>query len=116
MSVRRGVWVVIGIGLAVSLLLAGVVSYYASSSPDGLEKVAGDIGFIEDAEDSAVAGSPLSDYGVTGVSDERVSVGLAGIIGVLATAVVAFGLFTWLARRNRSAQQDQGSPSADVVA
>ena len=68
MAVRKGVWMIVGIGLAVSLLLAGVVSYYASSSPDGLEKVAGDIGFIESAEDSAVAGSPLSDYGVSGVS------------------------------------------------
>ena len=30
-------------GFIVSLFLAGVVSFYASSSPDGLEKVAGDI-------------------------------------------------------------------------
>ena len=28
------------IGLFVTLVLAGVVSFYASSSPDGLEKVA----------------------------------------------------------------------------
>ncbi len=47
MAVRKGVWIIVGIGLAVSLLLAGVVSYYASSSPDGLEKVAEDIGFID---------------------------------------------------------------------
>ena len=33
-------------GFIVSLFLAGVVSFYASSSPDGLEKVAEDIGFI----------------------------------------------------------------------
>jgi PDGLE domain len=100
-AVRKGVWMIVGIGLAVSLLLAGVVSYYASSSPDGLEKVAGDIGFIDSAEDSAVADSPLSDYGVSGVSDERLSVGLAGVVGVALTAAIAFGLFTWLARRRR---------------
>ena len=34
-------------GLLASLLLAGVASFYASSSPDGLEKVAEDIGFIK---------------------------------------------------------------------
>jgi flagellar basal body-associated protein FliL len=112
MSMRKGVWVLIGIGLAVSLLLAGVVSYYASSSPDGLEKVAGEIGFIDDAEDSAVAGSPLSDYGIEGVSDERVSVGLAGIVGVLATAAVAFGLFMWLGRRARKHEPEDATLGA----
>lgn len=101
MAVRRGAWLLIGVGLAVSLLLAGVVSYYASSSPDGLEKVAGDLGFDSSARDSAVAGSPLSDYGVQGVSDERVSAGLAGTVGVLITAALAFALFLWLGRRNR---------------
>lgn len=106
MAVRKGVWIIVGVGLAVSLLLAGVVSYYASSSPDGLEKVAEDIGFIESAEDSAVAGSPLSDYGVSGVADERLSVGLAGVVGVLLTAAIAFGMFTWLARRNRHENAD----------
>lgn len=112
MAVRKGVWILIGIGLAVSLLLAGVVSYYASSAPDGLEKVAGEVGFLEDAEDSAVAGSPLSDYGIDGVADERVSVGLAGIIGVLVTAAVAFGLFLWLGRRNRAQDPEDAGVGA----
>jgi hypothetical protein len=112
MAVRRGAWVLIGVGLAVSLLLAGVVSYYASSSPDGLEKVAGEVGFIDDAQDSAVAGSPLSDYGIEGVADERVSVGLAGIIGVLVTAAVAFGLFMWLGRRGRAHRSEDAGIGA----
>ena len=38
-------------GFIASLFLAGVVSFYASSSPDGLEKVAGDIGFIDSAKE-----------------------------------------------------------------
>lgn len=97
---RRNAWIFIAVGLVVSAILAGAVSYYASSSPDGLEKVAGDIGFGEKAQESAISGSPLSDYGVEGVADERVSVGLAGIIGVVVTATLAFGLFLWLGRRN----------------
>jgi cobalt/nickel transport protein len=36
-------WVALGI-LVVALLLAGVVSYYASSEPDGLNRVAQDTG------------------------------------------------------------------------
>jgi cobalt/nickel transport protein len=98
---RRGrtLWVV---GLAVALVVAGVVSWYASASPDGLEWAAGQSGFLDTAEDSAAAGSPLADYGVSGVGSERLSGGLAGVIGVLVTLVLAGGL-SLLLRRRRSA-------------
>lgn len=85
----------------VSIAVAGVLSYYASSSPDGLEKVAEDTGFLETAEDSAVSGSPLADYGVAGLDNERLSVGLSGIIGIFVTALIAFGVFA-LAKRFKS--------------
>lgn len=87
--------------LFVSLLLAGVVSFYASSNPDGLEKVAETVGFIETAEDHAIADSPLADYSVKGVDNERLSVGLSGVIGVLGTAGVSVGLFYFL-RKDKS--------------
>ena len=87
------------IGFLASLLLAGVVSYYASSSPDGLEKAAEDVGFLDEATDSAVADSPLADYAVSGVDNERVSVALAGVLGVIVMAVVAGGGFMLLARK-----------------
>ena len=87
------------LGLFVALLIAGVASYYASSSPDGLEKVAGDYGLDANVQDSAVADSPLADYAVTGVENERMSVGLAGVIGVALTFVVAGGLFVLVRRR-----------------
>ena len=85
-------------GLVVSLVLAGGVSYYASSQPDGLEKVAGDIGFLDSAKESAVEDGPLAGYGVAGVENERISGGLAGVIGVASTAAVSFGLFYALRR------------------
>lgn len=88
-----------------SLAVAGVLSYYASSQPDGLEKVAEDTGFLDTAEDSAVSGSPLADYGVSGVDSERLSVGLSGVIGVLVTALVAFGIFALSRRFNRAAKR-----------
>ena len=88
-------------GLLVSLLLAGGLSFYASSSPDGLEKVAEEIGFIETAKDPATAGSALADYGVAGVENERASVGIAGVLGVLATGAVATGLFMYLGKRKK---------------
>lgn len=82
-----------------AVVLAGVVSFYASSHPDGLEKVAEQQGFLDRAKDSAVSGSPLADYGVAGVGSERLSVGLAGVVGVIATALVALVLFQILRRK-----------------
>lgn len=80
-------------------LLAGLVSFYASSHPDGLEKVAEDKGFLETAKDSAVANSPLADYGVAGIDNERLSVGLSGVVGVVVTAIVGYLLFKILKKK-----------------
>lgn len=88
------------LGLFVTLFLAGVVSFYASTSPDGLEKVADKIGFIETAKDHALAEGPLADYGIKGVKNERLSVGMSGIIGVLATGAVSTGLFFVVRRKS----------------
>ncbi|QKE84788.1 PDGLE domain-containing protein [Arthrobacter sp. NEB 688] len=89
------------VGLAVCLVIAGVVSFYASSHPDGLEHVAATLGFEGVARDSAAAGSPLADYGVQGVDDARLSGGLAGVIGAVVTGLVMFGLVMVVRRRGR---------------
>jgi cobalt/nickel transport protein len=90
------------VGFAVSLVLAGGISYYASSHPDGFEKSAGEIGFLDTAKESPLKDSPLAEYGVAGVENERLSGGLAGLIGVGATAAVSFGIFYGLRRFNKS--------------
>ncbi|MCE1180624.1 MAG: PDGLE domain-containing protein [Micrococcales bacterium] len=102
---RRGLPVrtLVLIGLALSLLLAGVGSYYASSHPDGLEYVAEKTGFGDSAKDSAASDSPLSDYAVRGISDGRLSGGLAGVAGVAAVGALSFGLF--MALRCRSSEE-----------
>ena len=46
----------------VALLVAGVVSFYASGHPDGLEYVAEKTGFLDTAEDSPTADGPFADY------------------------------------------------------
>lgn len=86
-------------GFLISLFLAGVISFYASSSPDGLEKVAEDIGFIESAQEHSNSDGVLADYGVKGIDNERASVGVAGVIGVIATAVIAGVLFRFISRK-----------------
>jgi cobalt/nickel transport protein len=105
---RRSFWAA---GLVVSLLVAAVLSFYASSHPDGLEFVAEKAGFIVQAEDSAASESPLADYGVAGVDDERVSTGLAGVAGSLVVLAVAGGLALALRRRTHD---DSASDSGEA--
>jgi cobalt/nickel transport protein len=97
-------WGFILAGLLVSLVLAGLVSNFASEAPDGLEHAARE-GCTEDAtgeivggsciaqaeRDHDLAGSPFADYAVPVVS---------GVVGVVITFAVAGGLF-WLVRRRR---------------
>ncbi|GHJ30869.1 hypothetical protein TPA0910_53020 [Streptomyces hygroscopicus subsp. sporocinereus] len=103
-SARRVWWA----GLAAALLCAGVVSFYASASPDGLEKVAHDKGIDKKAEDHAAKDSPLADYGVKDISDARLSGGLAGVIGVGATLAVGSGVFIVVRRRRAAAESERG--------
>lgn len=106
----RKVWLA---GLAASLALAGFVSFYASASPDGLEKVAADKGMDAKAEDHAAADSPLAGYGIEGVTDSRVSGGLAGVIGVGVTVVAGTGVFR-AARRRRTSETSPSSVPENV--
>jgi cobalt/nickel transport protein len=100
-------------GLAVCLLLAGVVSNFAAGSPDGLEhasregctfdengEITGGSCMAQAERDHEFAGGPLADYQVRGL-DGMLSTGLAGVAGVLITFAVGGGLF-WLARRRRA--------------
>jgi cobalt/nickel transport protein len=98
-------------GLLVTVGLALVVSGFASSSPDGLEKVAEDKGFLETARDHLFADGPLADYTVRGVDNERLSTGLSGLIGVLITFGVGLALFALL-RARRSGPKDSGPTRA----
>lgn len=116
-------------GLLVALLLAGVVSNFASSHPDGLDSSLRE-GCTFDAEDNITGGtcpaqqtrdheladSPLADYGVKGVDNAYLSTGLSGVAGVLITFALGGGLF-WLTRRRGtgagSGDSETGTASGD---
>ncbi|MFI6940301.1 energy-coupling factor ABC transporter permease [Streptomyces sp. NPDC050418] len=110
----RKVWIA---GLVASLALAGFVSFYASASPDGLEKVAADKGFDKGAEnrEHASADSPLADYGVKDVDNARLSGGLAGVIGVGATVLVGTGVFLVVRKRRASEAAPPQSRTPETV-
>jgi cobalt/nickel transport protein len=83
----------IWIGLGVSLLLALFLSPFASSSPDGLEKVAEMKGFSEKGEGWKVwKYAPFSEYAIPWIKNEKVSTALSGLIGTLAIFFIAMGI------------------------
>jgi hypothetical protein len=91
-------------GLVVAAVLAGIVSSQASSEPDGLNRVAIDEGFADEEQPHALEDGPTAGYRVSGVDDEGLSTGLAGVIGVVVTFAVAAGLFLLLRRRAPTAE------------
>lgn len=108
---QRPVRFFVAFGVA-ALLIAGVLSYLASSHPDGLdsvtlsgcrvteanggEQLSGEC-IAQHARDHNMAASPLAGYTVDGHDS---LLGLSGVIGVVVTLTVAGGLF-WLARPRR---------------
>ncbi len=100
-------------GAAAALVCAGGVSYYASASPDGLEKVAHDHGIDAKAEDHAAKDSPLADYSVKDITNPRLAGGLAGVIGVGATLAVGTGVFVVLRRRRNTGADGQPATGAE---
>lgn len=91
-------------GLAVALVLAGVASFYASGHPDGLTFVAERLGFIQTQQHPS-SSSPLAGYATKGISDARLSGGVAGVVGVLVVGLLGGGLFAVLRHREPSGEQ-----------
>ncbi|XUX00401.1 MAG: PDGLE domain-containing protein [Dehalogenimonas sp.] len=84
------------IGLGVALLLA-TVSPLASGSPDGLEKVADQQGFIGDATQSPF--QIAAGYLFPGIHNETVATIVAGWLGVLVVFGAVFGIGRLIARK-----------------
>jgi len=83
------------IGSIVAAVVVGVViSQFAASSPDGLERVAIDKGFAEVATDHALDSSLFSDYATAGVSNEALSLAVAGVAGISVTLLVGGGVLS----------------------
>ncbi|MBV6626612.1 MAG: energy-coupling factor ABC transporter permease [Rivularia sp. (in: Bacteria)] len=73
------------------LLIAGLLSLFASAWPDGLEKVAEDTGFIDLAEQIRISvPTPFADY--TFNENEGIGTSIAGIIGSIVCFGVAWGI------------------------
>ncbi|MEV0340735.1 PDGLE domain-containing protein [Nocardia sp. NPDC050713] len=101
---------------AVAVIIAGTLSYVASSQPDGLdattqrgctvlevdgaEELHGEC-IAQSAEEHRLANSPLADYAIDG-NDELI--GIAGILGAAAVFAALFALLRTIrtGRKNRT--------------
>jgi cobalt/nickel transport protein len=92
-------WIVMAI---ITLVVAGIISYFSSSHPDGLQRVAEDHGFMDKAKKPTWT-AWISGYELPGIGIPIVKVGLAGIIGATLLFFVLYGL---TAKQTRRKEED----------
>lgn len=83
--------------LILSLVAASVISLFASSHPDGLERVLEDHEVPVAEEVSFTA--PMPDYVLPGIEQPAISASLAGVTGMLLTLGAAWGAFRLLSHK-----------------
>lgn len=97
---RRSTRLFVIVALAVAVGLGTAVSPYASSSPDGLQKVAEKQAFVDKGRQHAVQkDAPIPGYAFPGIDNPRVAKGVAGFVGVLFVFAAGYGLASVLRRR-----------------
>jgi hypothetical protein len=91
------------LALAVAILLSAALAPFASSAPDGLERVAAEQGFADRGRLAPVQRrAPAGGYAFPGIDDAHVATGLAGLAGALAVFLLGAGLVA-VVRRPRAA-------------
>ena len=87
-------------GLMVAIFLAVLLSPFASPWPDGLESVAEDKGFLEKGDVAPRVKSPIPDYALPNVQNEKLATAAAGAFGTLIVFAVSYGLGMAMRRKS----------------
>jgi cobalt/nickel transport system permease protein len=98
----RRVWALVAGGAITALILAVFLSPFASTAPDGLERVAEDKHFIDKAapdKGRLWKWSLFPDYSVGRIRHEGVATGAAGLIGTILIFGIGFALIKLVNRR-----------------
>ncbi len=106
---RGGVgWVIAGLVIALAVVF---FSPLASADPDGLERVAEDMGFLAQGQDAPF--TILPDYTIPFLGETAVSTIVAGLVGALIVAALAYGVGRWLSgSAARTAAKTGGQPAS----
>ena len=94
---RRETFLALGLALAIALFL----SPFASSLPDGLERVAKDLGFFEKGEGAEILKAPIPDYKIPGLDNEGFSTAFSGKMGTFALVGIGIGVARLLRRKGQ---------------
>jgi cobalt/nickel transport system permease protein len=86
-------WILVGILVSLAVVLAAPL---ASSDPDGLNRVATDLGFIQSAQSGD---GPFAGYSIPILTSTSLARVLAGTLGVLAVLIIVFWLGRLVMRR-----------------
>lgn len=84
-------------GIAIAALIVIVLAPLASPDPDGLERVAEDVGFIDRAGNFFTG--LFSGYSIPGINDPAVSTVLSGLLGLAIVVTVMMVVGRLVARR-----------------
>ena len=103
-------WAVIAVGLGAAIIVA-LFSPWASSHPDGLERVAEDKAFLEKAKDPSYEIIP--DYVFPGVDNEKLATILSGLVGIAIVAGIGFSLAYAMRLTSKSQSGSEGAPSSE---
>jgi len=88
-------------GALIAVVFATVISQFAVDNPDGLERVAEDTGMVMSAPADLRSESFFADYATAGISNESLSLAVAGVVGTLVTLAVVSGIFLAVRDRRR---------------
>jgi cobalt/nickel transport protein len=111
-SQRNKAFIIAGLGIAA--LIAIFLSPFASSNPDGLNRVSADLGFDKKAQTETPAhklpfAQVFDGYALKGVPAE-VATPIAGLVGTLVTFGLAWGAGKLLVKTPRSSASDSDYP------
>lgn len=97
-------WIAVGLLIALAVAFA---SPLASSHPDGLERVAEDKSFIDEAKDAPF--NILPDYTVPGIDAEAATTIVAGVIGVVVVAGTGYAVGRLITRQHDAQRQQDAA-------
>ncbi len=108
-QMRYGTFLLSGLGVA--FIIAALISPFASSNPDGLNRVAEDLGFTDQEHSEPLAqklpsANAFDGYALRGVP-ESVATPAAGIVGVIAAFGVAWGAGKLFVKKSGASSLDQ---------
>jgi len=91
------------VGLAAAVVVGGVVSYFASPHPDGLEKTQEDLG-ADEARHGGVEAPPVAfdEYSLKGVGEGFWANAAAGVAGSVLVLLILLGVGRLVRRRQEA--------------